>query len=266
MPLLICQNCGNHQNDGSVCRKCSMPLFGHPSAAGSGTEKRLTLPPVDSKRGRSTFRMVYRIANYATIVLLIVVVVLILHKPQPPQVTADPQAAQRAESKIQASESASSSGQPEPLHLDSSEVNSLLHQDLKLDPQAAGTAPGAAADQQASPTPSATAPDPTIEQVQSSVKDVKVTMHDDRVEAYVVFNFHGEDLSLDLEGKLGVNDGVLQFQPTQGTLGSLPIPQSALDDAVQKMLSSPENRDKLKLPADIRNLRVENGELVVDYK
>ena len=91
MPLLICQNCGNHQNDGSVCRKCSMPLFGHPSAAGSGTEKRLTLPPVDSKRGRSIFRLVYRIANYATIVLLVVVVVLILHKPQPPQVTADPQ-------------------------------------------------------------------------------------------------------------------------------------------------------------------------------
>jgi hypothetical protein len=205
--------------------------------------------------------------NYATLALLIIVILLILHKSRPPQVNADPQAAQRAESKIETSESAAASGQPEPLHLDSSEVNSFLHQNLALGPQPAATPPNAASNPPpSSPTPTTATPDPTIEEIQSSVKDVKVTMHDDRVEAYVVFNFHGEDLSLDLEGKLGVNDGVLQFQPTQGTLGSLPVPQAALDDAVQKMLASPENREKLKLPADIRDLRVENGELVVDYK
>ena len=202
----------------------------------------------------------------SSLVLLMVAILLILHKSRPPQVTADPQAAQQAESKIEASESAALSGQPEPLHLDSSEVNSLLHQDLVLAPQAATATPGAGSDPQAQPTPTPTAPDPTIQEVQSSVKDVQVTMHDDRVEAYVVFNVHGEDLSLDLEGKLGVSDGLLQFQPTQGTLGSLPVPQAALDAAVQKMLASPENRDKLKLPANIRDLRVQNGELVVDYK
>jgi hypothetical protein len=44
------------------------------------------------------------------------------------------------------------------------------------------------------------------------------------------------------------------------------MPQAALEAAVQKMLSSPENRDKLKLPPNIRDVRVQNGELVVDYK
>jgi hypothetical protein len=32
------------------------------------------------------------------------------------------------------------------------------------------------------------------------------------------------------------------------------------------MLNSPENREKLKVPANINNLRIENGQLVVDYK
>jgi hypothetical protein len=264
MRLLVCQNCGNHQNGGTICQRCRMPFFGRPSA--SGAENRLTLPPPDPNVGPSIFRRLYRIATYATLALLIIAILLILHKSRPPQVTADPQAAQQAESKIEASESAAASGQPEPLHLDSSEVNSLLHQDLALPPQAASATPGTGSNPQAQPTPAPAAPDPTIQQVQSSVKDVQVTMHDDRVEAYVVFNVHGEDLSLDLEGKLGVSDGMLQFQPTQGTLGSLPVPQAALEAAVQKMLASPENRDKLKLPPNIRDLRVQNGELVVDYK
>jgi hypothetical protein len=264
MPLLVCQNCGFHQNGGSICQKCRVPFFGRPSA--TGAENRLTLPPPDPTVGPSIFRRLYRIATYVSLALLVVAILLILHKSRPPQVIADPQAAQQAESKIQVSESAAASGQPEPLHLDSSEVNSLLHQDLVLAPRAPTATPDSGSNPQAQPAPTPAAPDPTIQEVQSSVKDVQVTMHDDRVEAYLVFNVHGEDLSLDLEGKLGVSDGMLQFQPTQGTLGSLPLPQSALDAALEKMLASPENRDKLKLPPNIRDLRVQNGELVVDFK
>jgi hypothetical protein len=195
MTLLICQNCGFHQNSGTICQKCRLPFFGRPSA--TGTENRLTLPPPDPTVGPGIFRRLYRIATYVSLVLLIVAILLILHKSRPPQVTADPQAAQQAESKIQASESAAASGQPEPLHLDSSEVNSLLHQDLVLAPQSATATPSGESNPQAPPQPAPTpaAPDPTLQDVQSSVKDVQVTMHDDRVEAYVVFNVHGEDLS-----------------------------------------------------------------------
>ena len=266
MPLLVCHNCGFHQNDGTICRSCRTPFFYHPTSPSAGPINRPTLPKAEANRARSFFRRVYRIVNYSSLAFIIIAILLILHKSHPPQVTADPQAAQRAESKIETSESAAAAGQPEPLHLDSSEVNSLLYKDLALGPQPLPqTTPDPTSNSpQVSPAPAT--PDPTIEEVQSAVKDVRVTMHDGQVEAYVVFNFHGEDLSLDLEGKLGVNDGVLQFQPTQGTLGSLPVPQAALDDAVQKMLASPENREKLKLPANIRDLRVQNGELVVDYK
>jgi hypothetical protein len=51
-----------------------------------------------------------------------------------------------------------------------------------------------------------------------------------------------------------------------GQIGSLPIPQSTLDAAVQRLMGSPENREKLKLPAEISGLRIENGELLATYQ
>jgi len=51
-----------------------------------------------------------------------------------------------------------------------------------------------------------------------------------------------------------------------GQIGSLPIPQSTLQTAVQKMMDSPENREKLKLPTEIADLRIENGELLATYR
>jgi hypothetical protein len=46
----------------------------------------------------------------------------------------------------------------------------------------------------------------------------------------------------------------------------LPIPQSTLETAVRKMMELPENREKMRLPDELADLRVENGEIVVAYK
>jgi len=54
--------------------------------------------------------------------------------------------------------------------------------------------------------------------------------------------------------------------PVAGKLGSLPLPQATLDAAVDKLMSSPENREKLKLPSDISDVHIENGQAVVSYK
>jgi hypothetical protein len=95
---------------------------------------------------------------------------------------------------------------------------------------------------------------------------VKVELIDDRVRAYVAFDFHGKNMSLQLEGRLGADKGYLHFEPISGQLGSLPIPQSSLQAAVQRMMDSPENREKLKLPAEISDLRIEHGELLATYR
>ena len=106
----------------------------------------------------------------------------------------------------------------------------------------------------------------TIEQVQSTVKDVKIDLVGDVVKAYVIFDFHGKDLSLELDGHLGAQDGYIKFQPVSGKLGSLPLPQSTLDSAVEKMMSSPDNREKLRLPSDISGIDIVDGQAVVSYK
>ena len=106
----------------------------------------------------------------------------------------------------------------------------------------------------------------SVEEVRSAVKDVKVELIEDRARAYVVFDFHGKDMTLQLEGRLGAEGGYLRFDPVAGQLGALPIPQSTLESAVKRLMESPENREKLKLPEGMSGLKVENGEIVVSYK
>jgi hypothetical protein len=164
--------------------------------------------------------------------------------------------------------------------LDRSELNSYLAQNLQLEsqPTAAATAPpngdaasvqpaGSAGVPNAEPASALSGGDQaTLEQVQSTVKDVKVDMDGDLVKAYVIFDYHGKDLSLELDGHLTSDNGYIKFEPVAGKLGSLPLPQSTLQAAVDKMMASPENREKLKLPADISDIQIQDGQAVVKYK
>jgi hypothetical protein len=135
-------------------------------------------------------------------------------------------------------------------------------------PATVGTAPSQTANGSATSDPAAVAgsDQPTLEQVQSSVKDVKVDMDGDVVKAFVVFDFHGKDLSLELDGHLSADNGYMKFQPVSGRLGSLPLPQSTLNAAVEKLMASPENREKLRLPDDISDIKIVDGQAVIQYK
>jgi len=205
----------------------------------------------------STLRWAFRFLRWSTYLAALITLALLLHKSTPPPVQASPQAAARAEEKVEQVEEARSQGQAATLRLDESELNSYLanHLDLSKDtPQAAAGGQGDA--------PSAQ----DVEQMRSSVRDVKIQMENDKVKAYVIFDVHGKDMTLQLEGKLGAENGFLRFVPVSGQIGSLPIPQSTLETAVRKMMESPENREKLRLPGDIADLKIENGELVAVYQ
>jgi len=200
-----------------------------------------------------------------------ITLMLVLKKSPPPPVGATPQAAASAEQKLSQVQQSVSQGQPATLRLNQAEVNSYIANHLD---------PGQQAPAEQAPQPQASAPETTpslpdggpgalsdsaIEQAKSSVKDVKVTMEGDQVHAYVIFDVHGKDMTLDLVGKLGAQDGYLRFEPVSGKIGSLPIPQAALESAVQQMMNSPENRDKLKLPPGVSDMHIENGQLVTNY-
>jgi hypothetical protein len=228
------------------------------------------------------FKRLYQFLTWSSFAVLLIAIVLVLRKPTAPEVAADPAAAQRAEQKFEAADRAKAAGQPGQVALDRTELNSYLTQNLGLagSPAGAGVPTAAApvgpgnsaapvAGGAAGTDPSAVLASneqPTIDQVQSSVKDVKVDMDGDVVKAFVVFDFHGKDMTLELDGHLSGENGYMKFDPIGGKLGSLPLPQSVLNEAVEKLMSSPENREKLKLPEDINSIQIVNGQAVIQYK
>jgi hypothetical protein len=194
----------------------------------------------------------------------VITILLVMHKAPAPEVAADSGAGERLEAKLQQLATTSASGVPQVLRVDEAEVKSYLgsHLTLKASDKPSDSVSVRAETGQTAPTGN----EPSVEEVQSSVRDVKINLIEDRVRAYVVFDFHGKDLSLQLEGHLHADEGYLRFEPTSGQLGALPIPQGSLESAVRRMMDSPENREKLRLPSDLRDLRIENGEIVVSYK
>jgi hypothetical protein len=220
----------------------------------------------------SALKLVYRIVKWSTLVLLVWSLVLILHKSRPPEVSYDATASARVHQKFAAADQARAAGAPAQVELDATEVNSYLHDNLGLEGAVPRTAtatsqnPAGARDPNASATTANSSDPQTVAQVRSTVKDVKIDLEGDLIKAYVIFDFHGKDLSLELDGRLGAQDGYLSFQPVHGQLGSFPLPQSALDSAVERLMSSPENREALKLPDIVSDIRVADGEVVVRYK
>ncbi len=277
--MITCQNCGFTQPNGSKCVKCSS-LFSYYSGAPASAQgekiaqrsSHVTSGGIRSPKNIfAHLRKGYVIFQWVSLAALLIVVLLVLHKAPPPQVPVDQQAAARAESKFAAAQAATQQNQPYQLKLDRTELNSYLNLNLQLpnhaDPQATAI-PSSPVVSESNPTSAtaASADEPSIAEVRSSVKDVKVDMDGDLVKAYVVFNFHGKDMSLELDGHLSSSNGYLQFEPVAGQLGSLPLPQSTLSAAVARLMSSPENREKLRLPPGVSDLRVENGQVVVNYK
>jgi hypothetical protein len=125
------------------------------------------------------------------------------------------------------------------VRLTEDEVNSVLHDRLQ---KSAGSRPDVAA-----------------------LRDVKIHLVDDRVTAYVVLGYRSAEITIDVEGKLYSREGLVQFVPTAGEIGSLPIPRASLVSAMQQVLSEPNEQQKLRLPPNISDLRVENSQILLRY-
>jgi hypothetical protein len=217
------------------------------------------------------FKKAYQILSWVSLAGLIFVIVLILWKSPAPDVPNDPSAAARAEQKLEAADRAKAAGLPAQVALDRTELNSYLAQNLQVEGRSpVGVDAVGGGTTRSTSAPSSGAPaaeqEPTLEDVQSSVKDVKVDMVGDVVKAYVLFDFHGKDMTLELDGHLSSEGGYVKFEPISGMLGSMPLPQSVLNSAVEKMMASPENREKLRLPPDVGDIKIVDGQAVMTYK
>jgi uncharacterized protein YpmS len=296
--MVTCPNCGYKQSRGDKCQKCAS-LFAYylqtqldgetaPKSVAGAAQKQPSASRNASAQGEKApssegipWRTAYRVARWVSLSLLVAMLLLIFHTPALPQVTLSVEAAARAEAKFSQAQAAAEANQPSLVTLDRTELNSYLNSHLQLPSNAqktdAAAAPTALTDSAATPVvavgtgasadPQAAPPaNPSVAEVQSSVRDVTVDLAGDLVKAYVTFNFHGKDLLLELDGRLSSVNGYIQFQPVSGSLGSLPLPQATLDAAVNKLMASPENREKMRLPAGVSDIEVENGQLVIEYQ
>lgn len=268
--MATCPKCGFEQTSGRECLRCGV-IFDRYRPSEEPPPAPEPLEETEEKSGPSAFIRFYRVFRWVVLAGAALVLFLILYQSPPPNIDADPQAPQRLESKLQRLDRALRRGQPHTLRLDEAEVNSWLQSSLAQAPGAPGNSandnPSPAAPDQIPVLPgSEPTTEPTIEEVKSNVRDIKIDLVDDRVRAYVVFNLYGKDMSLLLEGRLRVEDGYLRLDPTAVKLGSLPIPQASVDRAVRRLFDSPENKEKFRLPPHIRDLRVEDGQIVVSYR
>lgn len=212
----------------------------------------------------SKIRRFYGVFRWVVLAALVAVLFMILRTPAPPVVAVSPDAPQRVEQKIRrlATPDGRIAGS---LRLDEGEVNGWIQSNLKAQ---AGSEHGSdTSTQQPISNAALNAPtDLSAAEVQSNVRDVKVHLAGDQMTAYVLFNLHGKDLSLTLSGHLSAQDGYVRLSPTGMSLGSMPIPRVTLERAIGALFDNPANREQFRLPPDVKDLKVDKGDLVVTFR
>jgi hypothetical protein len=217
---------------------------------------------------RSIARRLFRVARWGLLASGIVVVFLILRPKDPPEVMQDPEAPQRLEAKLARFATPAAGGGATALRLDEAELNAWMRSSLSLAPTAAASAttPSQGAPQRAATAGMNAAPQEpiSVEEMSSKVLDVQTHMEHDLIVAHVLFELYGKNVSLELRGHLGIRNGYLRLDPTALWIGSLPIPESTVRSAVDRLFSDPAHRETFRVPAGIRDIRVQDGQLVID--
>jgi hypothetical protein len=191
--------------------------------------------------------------SFATLATSILTLVLVLKRPAPVAPALPPAAAaanaQSFQEKVNrlAQPRAPGDGESE-VRINSGELSAGLA-------QAAGLAPPAVPANASTGAPSSEFPGAV-----PNIKDYQVSMDGDIVRGQFLTEIAGKDVYLTLAGHLGAKDGYATFNATEVKIGDLPVPASLVNEALQKKLA--EQRDQLKLPDNVKDLKVENGELV----
>jgi hypothetical protein len=200
-----------------------------------------------------------RVISVATLLTSVMALFLVLKKPapvaQPQPAAAAAVNAQSFQEKVQQLDQPKATGQPPAeVRLTSNEVSAALA-------QAAGQIPMAAVSQA---MPGLASPDAAVAPGQPEVKDYQVSFDGDVAHGQFLTQIAGKDVWVTLAGHLGSKDGYATFDPTEFKVGDLNVPVSLVNDALQKRLN--EQRDRLKLPENVGDMKVENGELVMTQK
>jgi hypothetical protein len=200
-----------------------------------------------------------RIISFATLAISILTLVLVLKRPAPVAPAVAPATAaadaQSFQEKVNQLEKPKAAGQGESeVRMNSGEISAALAQAAGLLPATvsapSGTAAGSSTAGPATQFPGAV----------PNIKDYQVSMDGDIVRGQFLTQIAGKDVYLTLGGHLGSKDGYATFDATEVKVGDLSVPAALVNEVLQKKLA--EQRDQLKLPDNVKDIKIENGELV----
>jgi hypothetical protein len=182
-------------------------------------------------------KKIYRIISWILLIQTILSILLVLRKPSAPQVATSPEAAKSFDAKLQDLVTAHQQGTPKEVRISETELNSKLQESM----QGAPAPPSGPA----------------------KLEAATVHLDGDKLAGIFTVNISGKDIYVTLGGKLGVMNHTIQFTPTEVGLGSMPVPVAFVGPALRDKLNSPEFRNQMQLPESIKDVRIENGELVI---
>jgi hypothetical protein len=94
------------------------------------------------------------------------------------------------------------------------------------------------------------------------VKVVSVNFIGDEAIGQFIVNRYGKDIYVTMAGHLSAKDGYANIEITQAKIGELSVPSGLINPRLQQRLAEPEQRERLKLPDFVADIRVENGKLI----
>jgi hypothetical protein len=198
-----------------------------------------------------------RIISLATLAISLFTLFLVLKRPVPVAPAVAPAAAAADAQSFQ--EKVNQLAQPRTPGEGESEIRMTSGELSAGLAQAAGLAPPVASANDSTGAPAAS-PATEFPGAVPSIKDYQVSMEGDIVRGQFLTQIAGKDVYLTLAGHLGSKDGYATFNATEVKIGDLSVPASLVNEVLQKKLA--EQRDQLKLPDNVKDLKVENGELV----
>jgi hypothetical protein len=207
-----------------------------------------------------------RIISFATLAISILTLVLVLKRPAPVAPAQAPAAAaanaQSFQEKVNQLAQPKTPGEGESeVRMNSGELSAALAQAAGLLPATTmSTNTSTSAASGSSPASSTAGPAMEFPGAVPNIKDYQVSMDGDIVRGQFLTQIAGKDVYLTLAGHLGSKDGYATFDATEVKVGDLSVPASLVNEVLQKKLA--EQRDQLKLPNNVKDLKVENGELV----
>jgi uncharacterized protein YpmS len=178
-----------------------------------------------------------RIISIGILILALTALVLALWPPGSARVAASAQGVKSFDEKMVALALAHQSGAAQTTHITETELTSKIEQSIEETATGGGRV---------------------------YLQGASVQLTESEFLGIFTLNAYGKDLYLTLAGTLGVADGRLQIQLTGAKLGRLPIPPAAVRRRLQEQLGSSPSEDPLRLPDFIKDVHIENSELLLE--